>query len=463
QQARESGSAPKQPDFSGLKAEVRKAMEQYQVPGVAVGIWTGGQEQVAGFGVTSVEHPLEVTPDTLFQIGSITKTVVATAAMRLVEQGKLNLDTPVQTYVPDLQLADESAARQVTLRHLFSHTAGWLGDYFDDLGPGDDALTKIVAKMAALPQITPLGEIWSYNNAGFYLAGRVLEVVSGQSFETVIQDLVLDPLGMTMSFFFANDVITHRVAIGHENPHDEGNRPRIARPWALPRAAHAAGGITSTVGDQLRYARFHMRDGTAADGSCVLTPQSIALMQTPVVAADSGQLSGLSWFLRDAGGVRLVRHGGATNGQAAVLLMAPAHNFALSVLTNADAGSQLIRDLSRWALQQYLGIAEPEPTMRPASADDLAPYTGHYDAAATSADLRVEDGGLVLQMTPKGGFPTPDSPASAPPPPMRTVLCGEDEIVVLDDPMRDTRGQFLRDPAGQIAWLRIGGRIHKRV
>ena len=89
----------------------------------------------------------------------------------------------------------------MTLRHLFSRTAGWLGDYFDDFGNGDDALARMVAKMADLPQITPLGQYWSYNNAAFYLAGRVLEVVAGKPFETLAKELVLDPLGMNMSFF----------------------------------------------------------------------------------------------------------------------------------------------------------------------------------------------------------------------------------------------------------------------
>src|SRR2546430_623690 len=126
-------------DFGLLCERVEAAMTHFQVPGVALGLWHDGQEHMAGFGVTNVNHPLPVDADTLFQIGSTTKTVTATAAMRLVERGVLDLDAPVRTYLPDLRLADDDVAARVTLRHLFTHTAGWEGDVFDDTGAGDDA------------------------------------------------------------------------------------------------------------------------------------------------------------------------------------------------------------------------------------------------------------------------------------------------------------------------------------
>src|SRR5947209_15143377 len=104
--------------FVDVTAAVQEAMEETQTPGVAIGLVQDGEEQVAGFGVTSVENPLDVTPDTLFQIGSITKTFTATAAMRLVERGELDLDAPIRTYLPELKLADEDVAARVTARHL---------------------------------------------------------------------------------------------------------------------------------------------------------------------------------------------------------------------------------------------------------------------------------------------------------------------------------------------------------
>lgn len=192
-----------------------RLFEFNRVPGVSIGVHYDEEDHTAGFGITNVNHPLPVTEDTLFQIGSTSKTVCATAAMRLVEQGKLDLDRPIRAYLPGLTLADETVAANVTLRHLFNHTGGWVGDFFEDSGAGDDALAKISANMAHLAQLTPLGEVFSYNNAGFYLAGRVIETVAGKPYEAVARELVLEPLGMSRSFFFAREVITDRVVVGH--------------------------------------------------------------------------------------------------------------------------------------------------------------------------------------------------------------------------------------------------------
>ena len=134
---------------------------EHAVPGVAIGLIADGEEWFASFGVTSVEHPLPVDADTLFQIGSITKTVTATALMRLVEQSRLDLDVPVRRYLPELRLRDEDVARRVTLRHLLTHHGGWFGDFFDDTGSDDDALARYVERLDTLEQLTPLGALWS--------------------------------------------------------------------------------------------------------------------------------------------------------------------------------------------------------------------------------------------------------------------------------------------------------------
>ena len=166
------------PRFESIAALTEAKMKEFTVPGVAVGLWYQGREYSAGFGVTNVEHPLPVTPDTLFQVGSISKTFTGTMLMMLAEQGKVNLDAPVRKYIKDFKLSDENVAKQVTIRHLLTHTGGWVGDYFNDFGPGEDALDKMVKDIAKLPQIQPLGKIWSYNNAGFNIASHVIEVVT---------------------------------------------------------------------------------------------------------------------------------------------------------------------------------------------------------------------------------------------------------------------------------------------
>jgi CubicO group peptidase (beta-lactamase class C family) len=443
-----------------LYAVIEAAMAHYHVPGVAVGIFHDGAEQTGGLGVTNVDHPLAVDAHTLYQIGSISKTFTGTTAMRLVEQGKLDLDAPVRTYLPDLRLADAEATERATMKHLLTHTGGWVGDYFDDFGSGDDALAKVAVAMADVPQIAPLGTLWSYNNAAFYLAGRVIEVIAGKPFEDVVQESVLDPLGLKRTYFFARNVITERFAVGHTVT---DGVPIVARPWELPRIVNPAGGLLSDVPDLLTYARFHMGDGAAQDGTRVLTPESVRSMQTPLFSKGSQGEMGLTWMLEDVGGVRTVRHGGGTVGQQTTLVFVPARNFALTVLTNSSRGGELHTEATKWILSRYLGLADPEPAPLDAAAEQLAPYAGRYTAAGADLELRVTDGGLMLHQFPKGGFPKKGIPAAAPPPPVRAALYGEDLLIGLDEPMKGTRGEFIRDPNGTIAWLRLGSRAHKRV
>ena len=158
----------------------------HDVPGLVLGILSQGEFFTKGFGVTNRDHPLDVTEDTLFQIGSITKTYTGTLIMKLVEAGMLELDAPVRAYLPDFAVADEETAKKVTIHHLLTHTSGWFGDFFHDTGPGADASAKYVAEMATLEQLAPLGQVWSYNNAGFYLLGHLIELLTGKSYQDSI-------------------------------------------------------------------------------------------------------------------------------------------------------------------------------------------------------------------------------------------------------------------------------------
>jgi CubicO group peptidase (beta-lactamase class C family) len=453
-----------QPLFDQLTSLIPPAMQHLHVPGVAIGVMDGDQQFSAGFGITNLENPLPVSAETLFQVGSITKTVTATAMQRLVERGLVDLDVPVRSYLPNLRLADSSVAQRVTLRHIFTHTAGWMGDYFDDAGLGDDALDIVVRRMDRLPQITPLGEIWSYNNAGYYLAGRVIEVVTGKTYEDAARELVLEPLGMSTSFFFAQDAITYRVAAGHDAvyPGDE-REPVVLRPWWLARVANALGGLAAPVSDMLHYARFHMGSGRAEGrtGVQLLKPGSLSAMQTPTVPAANGEFMGVSWFLRDVDQLRIVRHGGATNGQTATLQLVPARRFAIVVLTNSERGSELIRPLVNKAFESFLGIVEKEPKPIPSNEAQLSQYIGRYEGAAEDLHLELSSGALTLTVIPKGGFPTPESPPQPTPPPTKLALCGPDRALALDEPFSGDQAEFLRAADGKLTWLRFGGRVHR--
>ena len=317
----------------------------------------------------------------------------------------------------------------------------------------------MVIKMADLQQLTPLGQVFSYSNSGFYLAGRVIEVVMGNNFEAAIKELVLDPLGLKMSFFFSDDVVTHRFAVGHKVI---GKEPKVARPWAIGRAAHPAGGIICTVGDLLRYPRFHMGDGTTSDRTRLLSQKSLELMQTPMLPSTGISTIGLSWAITTVDETKMISHSGGTNGQVSYLRIVPSRKFAVAVFTNYNEGDALCFEAANTATKQYLGLTIPEALPLQLPEEKLLSYVGKYNSALGSFEIYFHDGGLVLQDIPKGGFPTPNSRPPQAPPPVRLVLYGEDRVIALDEPLKDPRGEFLRNPDNSIAWFRFYSRVHAR-
>ncbi len=447
--------------FSALCNPVSNWMQQYRVPGLALAVLHNGQTYTQGFGITSIQNPLPVTPDTLFQVGSISKTFLGTAAMRLAEQGRLDLDAPIRKYLPSFKLKDERVAARVSMRHLLTHTGGWLGDYFNDTGWGNDALAKMLDEIATLPQLTPLGEIWSYNNAGFNIAGRVIEVITGQPFEQAMQALVLSPLQLTNSFYFPWEVMVKQFAVGHISPQDEAEPVRVGLPWALGRSSHPAGGVVSSVNELLNYARFHLGDGSV-DGQRVLAQASLQQMQaTQAKAYTSADEWGLTWAIRYFGSARLVRHGGATRGFNADFTMLPAHNFAVITLTNSDRGSELYGELMPLALKLFCNVSKPDAPLINLPTQALQEYVGDYEATLQKLLVRLDGSTLTLQAIPKGGFPNHDSPPTGPAlPPARMAFDGADKGLVTEGAMKGGRFEFLRDAENKIVWLHVGGRVH---
>jgi CubicO group peptidase (beta-lactamase class C family) len=443
--------------FTRLVERAAALCAEHTIPGVALAVWHDGAVEEAGVGVTSAAHPLPVTADTRFQIGSITKTVVATAVMHLVEQGRLDLDAPLRAVLPGLRLADPEAQERATLRHVFSHTGGWVGDYFDDLGWGDDALRRLVEeRMPTLPQEHPFGELFSYNNAGYYLAGRAVEQVTGQTFEAAMADLVLGPLGMARSGFFPWEVMLHRFAVGHIQ---RAAGPDVADPWPLSRVTNPPGGIVSTVGDLLRYAQAHVGD------PLLISAESQARMREPQASAlgDDEQVC-VTWFtnLLDDGATRVYRHGGGTNGQTAGFWVVPARRFAVAVLTNASNGPLLYRELYLQALRDYLGLDERDPAPTTLAPERLAAMTGRYAGALADNVVELRDGALALQVFPNGGFPLPSSPPTPTPPPAPLSFYSDTCALVTEGAFKGSRAEFGGWSKGRPAWLRFGSRARRR-
>jgi CubicO group peptidase (beta-lactamase class C family) len=448
------------PRFERIASVVREKMAVYGIPGVALGISSQGKRLTRGFGVTSVENPLPITETTLFQAGSITKTFTSTVVMRLVEAGKLKLDAPVRTYIPTFRVRDEEASRRATVRTLLTHMGGWEGDFFEDAGDGDQALAQVVGRMGTLEQVAPFATIWSYNNAGFLVAGRLIEIASGRTYEAAVADLLVQPLGLRQTFFFPAEVMTHRFAVGHAGP---AARPIVLSPWPIPRALRPAGGVIASVADLLRYAEFHLGDGTAPDGSRLLAPESMRrLHETQVAQHGTDDEMALGWQVSRIGGKREIWHDGAAVGQQALLSLIPSERLALVVLTNSVRGERLHRDVRRAVAEQYLGTTVADPPILPAPAPELEEYVGRYSRPFMDVVVTRDGDRLMVQTIQKQGFPAPSSPVPPPPPPAPYALYQKDRLVGLG-PVAGDRAEFLRCADGTVGWIRVRGRVAPRV
>lgn len=180
-----------------LEDNLAALLAEHRVPGAAIAVLAGGEVIDHAAGLLNTGTGVESTVDSVFQIGSITKLWTTTLAMQLVDEGRLELDRPVRDYLPEFALADQAAAARITVRQLTCHTAGFEGDIFTDTGTGDDCVAKLVATLSEVPQLFAPGEMFSYNNAGYCVLGRVIEVLRGKSYDECVRDHLFVPLGLT--------------------------------------------------------------------------------------------------------------------------------------------------------------------------------------------------------------------------------------------------------------------------
>ena len=229
------GTSSRAVDAGRFGDRLAELLRKHRVPGATLGILHGGEITTTGAGVLSKATGVEVTTDSLFQIGSITKVWTATLVMQLLDEGRLELDVPVAELLPGFRVADPDVTRTVTTRHLLTHTSGIDGDVFTDTGRGDDCLERYVAELAGVTQNHPLGATWSYCNSGYSLLGRVIEHLTGTTWDRALRERLLEPLGLAATVTLPEEAILHRTAVGHVGePEDE---PVPTTTWGLPRSA----------------------------------------------------------------------------------------------------------------------------------------------------------------------------------------------------------------------------------
>ncbi|MFD0267547.1 serine hydrolase domain-containing protein [Streptomyces sp. NPDC127106] len=450
---------------SRLNEFVAAAAEKFDVPGVSVGVLVDGRESYASHGVTSLEHPLPMDERTLFPIASATKTFTATALMRLAAEGRVDLDAPVRRYVPELELADEETAATVTVMNLLNHTSGLSWNVIDTAGE-DETLAGFVARLSRLELIAAPGERASYSQAAYNLAGRVVEKVTEMPFEKAVASLVLEPVGLSDTFFDLDDVVTRKFALGYNRGEDGGLR--VATPWKAYRGGsrgnNPGGGGISSAGDLLRWARFHLGDG---DG--VLPAEALRRMQEQTVEVRGSSLAdgfGIGWFLREVDGVRVIKLGGSGNGQFSELLIVPERNFALVSLANCGPdGHPFNQSVVRWALEHYLGVIEREPEPVPYDDARAREVAGRYENDAMNIDIAADGARLTLaaeikpeiRAASEAGMPPDYAPAG-----MGLLAGGGDEYVITGGGLQGERGFFSRDENGAVVGIDLAGRLFTR-
>jgi CubicO group peptidase (beta-lactamase class C family) len=441
-------------------------LAKYGVPGAAWAVLADGEVVDGAAGILSKATGVEATPDSVFQIGSITKLWTSTLVMQLVDEGRIDLDETVRTYLPEFRIGDEQAAAVITVRQLLNHTAGFEGDIFTDTGVGDDCVEKFLGVLTEVPQLFPPGDQFSYNNAGYCVLGRLVEVLREKTYDACLRDHLFAPLGLTHAATNPYEAIMFRAAMGHiEMEPGQGYVP--APMWALARSNSPAGAMLAMrPRDLIAFARMHLEDGKAADGTQVLAPGTSARMQAREVGLPELGLMGTSWGLGferfDLPSGDIVGHDGSTIGQNAFLRMVPEAGVAVALLTNGGDVMTLYRDVVDQVLTELTGVrlpALPEPPADPERID-ASRFAGTYSADVF--DLTVsqdEDGRIWIDQVPKGVFVEMGGQAE------RTELVHyRDDMLI---PVEADRGMFMPhaflgdDGEGHALYLHLGRAVRR--
>ncbi|UCH60369.1 MAG: beta-lactamase family protein [Anaerolineales bacterium] len=323
-------------DFAAMDAYVTEQMENLGIPGMALGIVQEGQiAHVQGFGVAD-SSGRAVTPQTPFYIGSVTKSFTALAVMQLVEAGKIDLEAPIQTYLPWFELADKQASAKITVRNLLNQTSGISTKDGNRFLSSQQGLEEIVRGLNFIQLSQPVGTTYQYSNLNYSIAGLIVEVVSGQSYAEYVTQHIFEPLDMRHSYTSRAPALEDGLAAGHHYMFGYA----FEREYAVPPSGVPEGFLIASVEDMTHYVIAHLSDGSYGDTS-ILSAQGIAALHAAAIVTGGDAHYAMGWSVGVADGIPIVMHSGDTGHFHSVAVLMPDRHSGFVLLANASGFEQL--------------------------------------------------------------------------------------------------------------------------
>lgn len=397
-------------NYAHWQNRLNELREACQIPGASLAVLANGKIHELASGVLHRGTGVEVTTDSLFQIGSISKVFTATLVMQLIDSGELALDTTLKEVLPELTIP---GAEAITISQLLSHTSGMTSDFTVDTGRGDDCLARYIELVKGVNLDSKPGKMVSYSSAGYNVLGRVIEVLTGQIWDDALRDRLLTSLGLSSTVTLPEEVLRYRAAMGHLGPDP-------APFWnLLPRSSGPSGSaLCASAADLVRLAKMYLDGGAASDHTRILTSASVRAMlrleaEIPDKWTSGNEGWGLGWMLYDWDGVQVFGHDGATIGQNGYLRVVPETGTAIALLTNGGASDLLYAYLFKELFEELADVKMPENTFGPSAQPpevDSSPFTGTYKREGVVITVKEHSGTLHLVYEVNDGRKDPSPP-----------------------------------------------------
>ncbi len=348
--------------LKGFDAQVRRAIEDFNVPGLAIAVVAGGEVVYAeGFGYRDVDNELPMTSDTLFAIGSTTKAMTVTVLGMLVDEGKIDWDTPLRIYLPGFRLSDPLTTERITPRDLVTHRSGLPRHDLVWYNNNEATREDVVTRLAYLELTEDLRAKFQYNNLMFMTAGYLTGQLSGKSWEEVVRERLFEPLGMQRSNFSVED---SKKDADYSLPYRENDDDEIELiPFRNIDLVGPAGSVNSSVNEMARWLIFNLRGGKVGDRQ-LINPTTLGDIHSPQMTTgatpDRPDISvstyGMGWSITTYRGHRRISHGGGIDGFITSVMFFPDDDLGLVVFNNRGTGLPSL--VAQHAADRMLGLEE---------------------------------------------------------------------------------------------------------